>query len=397
MTDIVVVLGPPLAGAGAVATALRAHLAGCVVVEPAGLPPGRLPDAVVFVVSAAAPMGASEVALFEAAAGRTDAVVAAVSKIDMHRPWRTVLDTNRAALAHRRVPWVGVAADPEIGPQILGPLVTAVRAELDGEQRQRRNRLRDGEWVLQRRIAERRQTAARAARRDAVRAGAARARTRLLSTARSQAAELRAQVRRDAASSSGRGLSSVEPRVRRRARQLTAEFDETVCRRLASVVTAAGGTPPAFPPAVPGRLPELRPATQEDRLAAVFGTGFGLGVALTLGRLLTEAMPGAGAAIAAVCGTAGVALAGWVVRTRRLLTARAALDRWGAEVAAAVRAEWEERVLTAEAAALASAPNHAPPDGPAVERYRAELARVRAELDEIRRPESSMRAGGAER
>ena len=124
MTDTVLVIGPPLAGASAVAAALRGRLAGCVIVEPPGLAPGQLPDAVVFVTSAAAPMSACDAALLAVVAARTAAVVAAVTKIDVHRTWRAVLEVNRTALRDvsrdRDVPWVGVAADPEAGPSPAG-------------------------------------------------------------------------------------------------------------------------------------------------------------------------------------------------------------------------------------------------------------------------------------
>lgn len=388
VTDTVVVLGPPLAGAGGVAAALRTQLTGCVVVEPAGLPAGRVPDAVVFVTSAAAPMSACDAALLAAAAGRTDAVVAAVTKIDVHRTWRVVLDANRAVLPHRAVPWVGVAASPEIGPQVIGPLVTAVRVALADEYRHRRNRLRAAEWALQRRIADGEQALARraalqaeAARRNAVRARAAQARTQLMGAARSGVAELRADLQSEAAGASRRGLADVELRGRQRAEQLATDFDQAVEQRL-------GAAMPALPSTERDALPVPRRAAQEDRLAAVFGTGFGLGVALTLGRVLTDVIPGAGAPIGAMCLAVGVALTGWVVRTRRLVTARAALDRWAAEMAVAVRVALEERVLAAESAVYAQNPGPPastgpPPVDPAVAQWRADLARVRAELGDV--------------
>ncbi len=158
MTDTVLVVGPALAGASGVAAALRGQLAGCEIVERSGLAPGQLPDAVVFVTSAAAPMSACDAALLAVVAARTAAVVAAVTKIDVHRTWRTVLEVNRTApragSRDRDVPWVGVAADPEVGPMVIGPLVDAVRAELDDDQRRHRNLVRAGQWAAQRRVAE---------------------------------------------------------------------------------------------------------------------------------------------------------------------------------------------------------------------------------------------------
>jgi hypothetical protein len=193
--DTVLVVGPPLAGASSVAAALHGRLDGCAIVEPAGLAPGRIPDAVVFVTSAAAPMSACDAALLDAAVSRTDAVVAAVAKIDLHRTWRAVLDINRTAMQPqaraRAVPWVGVAADPEIGPLVIRPLVDAVRAELDDEHRRRRNLLRASEWALQRRIAGREREAAtrtvlrgQAVRRSAARVRIQQARLQLAAQAR---------------------------------------------------------------------------------------------------------------------------------------------------------------------------------------------------------------------
>ena len=87
----IAVIGPPLSGATSLAAALRHRLPGASVLESCD---GHVAVAV-FVVSAAAPMVGSEVALLEATASRVDAVVAAVSKIDVHRTWRDVLAANR--------------------------------------------------------------------------------------------------------------------------------------------------------------------------------------------------------------------------------------------------------------------------------------------------------------
>ena len=381
------------------AAALRGRLDRCAIVEPADLAPGRFPDAVVFVTSAAAPMSACDAAMLAAAAARTDAVVGAVAKIDVHRTWGAVLDINRTALQPRAVPWVGVAADPEIGPLVIRPLVDAVRAELDDEYRQRRNLLRAREWTLQQRIAGReREAAARAAlRAQAVRRSAARvriqqARLQLAAQARATSAALRAEVQSEAAVVSRRDLDAFDGRAHRRAQQVADEFDSAVTDCMAEICVSAGAAVPALPPPRPvhSYFPSPRSAVQEDRLAAVFGIGFGIGVALTLGRFLAEVAPATTPAAVPVCGAAGLALAAWVVRTRRLLTARAALDRRAAELAAGIRTALEERVLAAESALVTGNVGVAgfggPPDGatadPTVEGWIAELARLRAELDE---------------
>jgi hypothetical protein len=69
------------------------------------------------------------------------------------------------------------------------------------------------------------------------------------------------------------------------------------------------------------------------------GAGFGLGVALTLSRLLADLAPGLTVAGAVACAAIGLALTVWVVSTRGVLRDRALLDRWAAgDRPAAVRA-----------------------------------------------------------
>jgi hypothetical protein len=415
MTDTVLVVGPSLAGAAGVARALRGRLEGCAIVEPAHLAPGQIPDAVVFVTSAAAPMSDCDAALLAASAGRTDAVVAAVSKIDVHRTWRAVLDTNRTASARwRAVPWVGVAAEPEVGPVLIEPLVDAVRAELDDVHRRQRNLLRTREWMLQRRIAGHEREAAtratlraQAVRRSAVRVRIQQARLQLAAQARAASAALRTDVQSEAAVVSRRGLDSFDGRVHERAQRVADEFDSAVAHCMAEVATGACTAVPALAPSRPIQtyLPPRRRAVQEDRLAAVVGTGFGIGVALTLGRFLAEVVPAVAPAVIPLCGGVGLALAAWVVRTRRLLTARGALDRWAAEVAAGLRTALEERALAAESALLEAhigvAGTVGSPDrataAPTVDGWIGELARVRAELDGGSGGESGSRAAAAER
>jgi hypothetical protein len=72
-----------------------------------------------------------------------------VSKIDVHRGWRDALEADRATLqAHaeryRQVPWVGVAAAPELGDPQCDELLGALDAGLDDDMLYRRNRLRVG-------------------------------------------------------------------------------------------------------------------------------------------------------------------------------------------------------------------------------------------------------------
>ncbi|CMR24518.1 Conserved membrane protein of uncharacterised function [Mycobacterium tuberculosis] len=118
--EVVLVTGPWLAGVSGVRAALAERLPQRRFVETAELGPGDAPVAVVFVVSAATALTESDCVLLDTAAEHTDAVVAVVSKIDVHRGWRDVLTSNRDRLAARasryaRVPWVGAAAAPELG------------------------------------------------------------------------------------------------------------------------------------------------------------------------------------------------------------------------------------------------------------------------------------------
>ena len=58
-------------------------------------------------------------------------MIGAVSKIDAHRGWREVLAADRVLLArradrYRDVPWIGVAAAPELGAPNVDELVAAL-------------------------------------------------------------------------------------------------------------------------------------------------------------------------------------------------------------------------------------------------------------------------------
>lgn len=88
----------------------------------------------------------------------------------------------------------------------------------------------------------------------------------------------------------------------------------------------------------------------------VLGAGFGLGVAMTLSRLLAGLAPRlnpwlTGAGIVG-CVALGLVLTLWVVHTRALLSDRAVLDRWTGDVISALRSVLDElvsgRVLAAE-------------------------------------------------
>jgi len=149
---LVLVAGPELAGATGLAAALRERLPGCTVVEERveEAIAGTVPAAVVFAVSAVAPLTESDCRLVDAAAADTDLVVGVVTKIDTHRGWREVLAADRELLArhddrYRSVPWVGAAAAPDLGARRTRTPSPQVRTgDLDGPATDARPRPQKG-------------------------------------------------------------------------------------------------------------------------------------------------------------------------------------------------------------------------------------------------------------
>ena len=131
--DVVLVTGPWLAGASSVCEILARRLPELQVVEAGALRHGEVATLTVFVASATAPLTPSDRALLERAAAATDAVVAVVTKIDVHRRWREVLEANSAVPvgAGRVIRWVGAAAAPDLGEPRVDELVEAVGVVLD--------------------------------------------------------------------------------------------------------------------------------------------------------------------------------------------------------------------------------------------------------------------------
>lgn len=378
--DVVLVTGPWLAGTTSVLGALRLCLGDRTVVESAELPAGDAPVAVVFVVSAAAPLTDSDCALLDVAAASTDAVVCVVSKIDVHRTWRDVLERNRAALAthasrYADAPWVGVAAAPDLGAPNVDDLVRALGAALAEPTLERRNRLRawhshlvamglrhDSEVAgagREARLAdlrEQRSAALRQRRLDksertiALRSQIQQARVQLSYFARNRCTSVRTELQEDAAAITRRTLGAFARHVRHRMDAVVAEVDDGISTHLTGVARGldASAVEMPAPPLPPVEIsePPLRSRRLEARLMTLLGAGFGLGVALTLSRLLADLAPGWTLAGAIICAVIGVGLTLWVVSTRGLLHDRAVLDRWVAEVMAALRTTLEERVAT---------------------------------------------------
>nr|WP_231964595.1 MULTISPECIES: hypothetical protein [unclassified Mycobacterium] len=382
--DVVLVTGPWLAGVTAVLAALRERLPQHKFVESTDLGPGDAPTAVIFVVSAAAPLSPSDCALLDAAADHTDVVVGVVSKIDVHRNWRDVMAADRDALAahaprYGRVPWVGAAALPDLGDPDVDDLVQTVAAELDDADIPRRNRLRAWESRLQtvtRRFDRDAEGAGRRARVDALReerSAALRqrrqsrtertitlrgqiqqARVQLSYFARNRCSSVRGELQEDAAGLSRGRMAGFEAYTRGRVDEVVAEVSEGTTTQLADVAQVLG-VPVALPdveklPTIDVPPPPLKSRRQETWLLMLLGAAFGLGVALTLSRLVggltSRLSPALAVAGAAACVAIGVAVTFVVIHIRGLLRDRALLDRWTGEVTASLQSAVEELVAT---------------------------------------------------
>jgi hypothetical protein len=386
--DAVLVTGPWLAGVTGVVAALSERIPKQTFIESTDLETGEVPTAVVFVVSAAAALTASDCVLLDAATAETDAVIGVVSKIDVHQNWEDVLAGNREVLVahaprYRDVQWVGVAAAPEEGEPRIDDLATAVSDHLANAELARRNRLRawksrlqtvadrydrdaDGagrrarvealreqrsEILRQRRLSKSERTIA-------LRSQTQQARVQLSYFARNRCASVRSELQEDAASLSRGKLPEFEAEAGARLKDVIGEVDEGTTTHLAEVTQTLGLVidPPAAArlPAVDPPAPQLKSRKLETRLMMLVGAGFGLGVALTLSRLLADLTPGLTAAGAVACAAIGLALTVWVVGMRGLLRDRALLDRWVGEYTALVQSAAEQLVATRVLAAESS-------------------------------------------
>jgi ribose 1,5-bisphosphokinase PhnN len=385
--DVVLVTGPWLAGATSLIDALRERMPDQTFVEADDLRPADAPAAVVFVVSAIASLTESDCALVDLAANYTDLVIGVVSKIDAHRNWREALAANRARLAaraprYRHVQWVGAAAAPDLGEPRLDELVGLLRQRLADPDVARRNRLRAWEVRLSTAI-DRYQIAAAGSDRQAqvctlrknrddilrgrrlsksertiaLRSQIQQARVQLTYFARNRCTSVRAELQEDAsnwghlplAGESRRRVGEFESYVRTRAGEVVDEVDEGITTHLGDVATELGLSAPPPPPEL--RAPEvsqppLKSRRLETQLVMILGAGFGFGVALAVTRLFAGLAPGLTIAGLIAGGLVGLLLTVWVVGIRALLRDRAVLDRWVADVTAALRSVVEERVAT---------------------------------------------------
>ena len=382
--DVVLVTGPWMAGVSSVVGVLRERLPRHTFVESTDLAPGDAPIAAVFVVSAAAQLTGSDCAQLDAAAENTDVVVGVVSKIDVHRNWRDVVAADLDILAdhaprYAKVPWVGVAAAPDLGEPIVDELVETVAARLAEPDIARRNRLRAWDSRLQmvaRRFDRDAEGAGRRARVDTLREerGTAlrqrrqsktertvtlrgqiqQARVQLSYFARNRCSSVRTELQEDAADLSRRNMPRFEAHTRGRVDEVVAEVSEGTTTQLVDVAHVMG-VPMALPaleklPGVEVSPPPLKSRRQETWLMMLLGAGFGLGVALTLGRLVgglaSRLSPGLAIAGVAGCVVIGLAVTFVVIHIRGLLRDRALLDRWAGDVTSSLRSVVEELVAT---------------------------------------------------
>ena len=333
---VVLVVGPALAGVGGVVRALRQHLPGRVVVGFGDLDGNGVPAAVVAVVSAVAPLTRSDWSLIARASSRTDLVVGAVSKIDAHRGWRGVLDADRervAAWAPDRpsMPWVGVAAAPDIGAPDVADLVALLVQRLADHELGSRNELRT------------RGLRAKPHPPSAAAVDGGRAlqleRMRLLRFVRDRCAAMRVEFRDAASAMPVGGRAQFEAMVMVEARRFLCDLDDRIALAVGSSSTGEGRAPSlATTPSSSRRL--------ETRLMMVLGAGFGMGAALASSRLLAALGPGPSVVGLTAGAVVGLALTVWVVRMRGLLHDRAASERWAAEVTATLK--WHADAAIAE-------------------------------------------------
>lgn len=413
--DVVLVAGPWLAGTSSVVTALRKRLPEHTVVEADELASGQAPAAVVFVVSATAPLAESDCVLLDSVTADTDVVIGVVAKIDVHRTWRDVLDADRALLAqraprYRDMPWVGAAAAPDLGVPVVDELVTALCELLADETRDRRNHLRSMENRLltahrrlelevagagrearladlrtQRTAALHRYRVDKSQRSIALRAQIQQARLGLTYFARNRCASVRTELQEDVAALSRRGLARFPDEVRRRAAEIADDVAAGVTRQLTDVGEELGLAvePVDSRPAVEVGAAPWRARGAETRLMLLLGGGFGVGVALTLSRVFADLAPQWAVGGALGGAVVGVALTLWVVGVRALLHDRAVFDRWVVEVLGRQRTAMEEWVATRVLGAEASL-GRAAAERDAADRARIEdtVARIDREIRE---------------
>ncbi|EUB06360.1 hypothetical protein, partial [Mycobacterium tuberculosis] len=213
------------------------------------------------------------------------------------------------------------------------------RARVDALRQQRRTVLRQGRQ-------------SKSEHTIALRAQIQHARVKLSYFARNRCSLLRVELQEHVAGLSRKDIARFAAYTRGRVQEVVAEVGEGAVAHLADVAQLLGV--PVQPPVLenlPAVLPTVvaPPLTSrrlEIRLTTLLGAGFGLGIALTLSRLVAGLTPGL-AASGMVAGVAiGLAVTAWVVNARALLHDRVVVDRWTGEVTASLRSVVEQLVAT---------------------------------------------------
>jgi hypothetical protein len=192
----------------------------------------------------------------------------------------------------------------------------------------------------------------------ALRSQTQQARVQLSYFARNRCASVRSELQEDATSLTRRKLPEFERYAGVRINEVVAEVDNGTTAHLADVAQSLGlafdSSASAALPTIDLPAPQLKSRRLETRLMMLVGAGFGLGVALTLSRLLADLAPGLTVAGAVACAAIGLGLTVWVVGTRGLLRDRALLDRWAGEATARLQSAVEQLVATRVLAAESS-------------------------------------------
>jgi len=314
--------------------------------------------------------------------------------------------------------WTTAAVAPDIGPPAVADVVSALAAALADDDVARRNSLRARADELHRELIDFDRmvdadalSVLRARRTDAVerslarrrnemadvRAGYQQVRLRLNNEITAGCVRLRAELQERAGAVTRRTVKPFTDTATERIGVFTAEVGETAMSEINCVAASLGlPTPqvPALEPPAAGSAP-VRSAGLENRLSALLAAGFGLGVAVAVGRVFAGIAPDLIVGLPVVSALTGFAVMMWVVRTRGLLRDRAVLDRWVGELIATVRPTLQGAVtaqlLAAESAGAAAV----------AERARvadAQLRRQLSRLDEqVRRAEREAARAAAER
>jgi hypothetical protein len=149
-------------------------------------------------------------------------------------------------------------------------------------------------------------------------------------------------------------MPGFEAHTRERAAAVVTEVSEGTATQLDDVAQAVGVAMdlPALEtlPTIDIAPPPLQARRQETWLMLLLGAGFGLGVALTLSRLVVGLVPRMNPVLeiagAVACVAIGLAVTFLVVKLRALLRDRALLDRWAGEVTSSLGSAVEELVAT---------------------------------------------------